>query len=87
MRDILLNMLRKEQETAQAAWELLKTLPDYNEARQELEKITEVIRAQVGFQSYEAWERAWLACCSYELRTYFALGLGLRREFMRELML
>lgn len=87
MQDLLKNILRQETETAQAAWELLKTLPDYNAARQELEKATEAIRAQVGFPAYDAWESAWLACCSYELRIYFALGLGLRREFIRELML
>ena len=87
MGDLLKNILRQETETAQAAWELLKTLPDYNAARQELEKATEAIRAQVGFPAYDAWESAWLACCSYELRTYFALGLGLRREFIREFML
>lgn len=29
MQDLLKNILRKETETAQAAWELLKTLPDY----------------------------------------------------------
>lgn len=87
MQDLLKNILRQETETAQAAWELLKTLPNYRQAQQELEKATEAIRAQVDFPSYEAWENAWLACCSYELRTYFALGLGLRREFIRELML
>lgn len=87
MQDLLKNILRQETETAQAAWELLKTLPNYRQAQQELEKATEAIRAQVDFPSYEAWESAWLACCSYELRTYFALGLGLRREFIRELML
>ena len=87
MGDLLQNILRQETETDQAAWELLKTLPDYNEARQKLEKAAEVIRAQVGFQTYDAWESAWLACCSCELRTYFALGLGLRRELIRELML
>ena len=87
MQDLLKNILRKETETAQAAWELLKTLPDYRQAQQELEKATETIRAQVDFPTYNAWESAWLACCSYELRTYFALGLGLRREFIRELML
>ena len=87
MEDLLKNILRQETETAQAAWDLLRTLPDYNKARQELEKAAETIRTQVDFPSYEAWESAWLACCSYELRTYFALGLGLRREFIRELML
>ena len=87
MEDLLKNILRQETETARAAWDLLRTLPDYNEVRQNLEKAAETIRAQVDFPSYEAWESAWLACCSYELRTYFALGLGLRREFIRELML
>lgn len=87
MQDLLKSILRQETETAQAAWALLKTLPDYNEARQELEKATEAIRARVDFSVYDAWESAWLACCSYELQTYFALGLGLRREFIRELML
>ena len=29
MQDLLKNILRQETETAQAAWELLKTLPDY----------------------------------------------------------
>lgn len=85
MQDLLKNILRQETETAQAAWELLKTLPDYNKARQELEKATETIRAQVDFPTYNAWENAWLACCSYELRTYFAQGVGLCRKFIREL--
>lgn len=87
MGDLLQNILRQETETVQAAWELLNTLPDYMDARQELEKASEAIRAQVGFQAYDAWENAWLACCACELRTYFALGLGLRRELIRALML
>ena len=87
MEDLLKTILRQETETARAVWDLLRTLPGYNEVRQDLEKAAETIRAQVDFPSYEAWESAWLACCSYELRTYFALGLGLRREFIRELML
>ena len=33
MQDLLKNILRKETETAQAAWELLKTLPDYSRSR------------------------------------------------------
>ena len=76
MGDLLKNILRQETETAQAAWELLKTLPDYNEAQQELERATEVIRAQVDFPTYEAWESAWLACCSYELRNLLCPGAG-----------
>ena len=87
MQDLLKNILRQETETAQAAWELLKTLPDYKESRQQLEQASEVIRAQVGFSAYDAWESAWLECSAWEVRVYFALGLGLRGELIRGLML
>lgn len=33
MQELLKNILRKETETAQVAWELLKTLPDYRRSR------------------------------------------------------
>lgn len=87
MGDMLSNILRQETETAQAAWELLKTLPDYKESRQQLEQASEFIRAQVGFSAYDAWESAWLECSAWEVRVYFALGLGLRGELIRGLML
>ena len=87
MQDILLKILDREQETDQAVWELLRTLPGYRRAQQELEKATQAIQSQVGFQACEAWESAWLACTAYEIRAYYAVGLGLRRELVRALAL
>ena len=49
MEDLLKTILRQETETAQAAWDLLRTLPDYNEVRQNLEKAAETIRPRWTF--------------------------------------
>ena len=87
MRDILMEMLGCEQELDRAAQEILDTMPQFREARQALEQTAREMVDEVGFARFDAWESRYLHYTAYELRVYYALGLGLRRELVRALAL
>lgn len=85
MQDLLIGLLWKNVELDEAADCLRKSLPGFSEAEQAYDALAEQIRAAAGSELYDEYFTRLLRYSEYEVQSYYALGLGLRREMVRAL--
>lgn len=62
---------------------LCQTLPGYEEAERDYHQNAEQIAELVGFEVYDAFEKALFCYTELEIRAYYLFGLGLRQEILR----
>lgn len=85
MKDLLTKLLWRNPEIDEAASRLKKELPGFSEAEREFEALAEEIRAIAGYALYDRYVSRLMRYSDYEVRAYYALGLGLRGEMVQAL--
>ena len=79
MQDILSNLWCSDN-IHQAAYQLREALPGFAEAQRDYDALAEQIQAAAGYDLYDRYFSQLMRYSAYELRAYYALGLGLRKE-------
>lgn len=85
MQDMLTEMLWTNTEIPDQAARLCETLPGFGAAQQEYDEALQKIQDLVGYQLCDQFCQRLFRYTSYEVRAYYALGLGLREALLREL--
>lgn len=80
MQDLLLHLLRENDEVSHRVYELARTAPGYREAA-----LARRIREILGYELYDAYLCALTPLFRYESRASYAVGLGLRTELTKQL--
>lgn len=83
MQDLLAELLWHNVEIDEAADRLRKSLPGFAEAERDYDALEEQVRAALGFDLYSRYSAQLMRYSNYEVRAYYALGLGLREELVR----
>lgn len=84
MQDILSNLWCSDN-IHQAAYQLREALPGFVEAQRDYDALAEQIQAAAGYDLYDRYFSQLMRYSAYELRAYYALGLGLRKELAQGL--
>ena len=85
MQDLLTELLWQNDKIAEGAYRLCQTLPGWQEAMEDYTSLTEQVRAAVGNELYDQYFAQLIRYTGYEVRAYYALGLGLREDMVRAL--
>lgn len=85
MQDLLAHLLWANEEIPEAADRLCRTLPGFQAAWREYQRTAQQIENLVGFSLFDRLQQQFIRCTDYEVRAYYALGLGLREALLREL--
>lgn len=85
MQDLLAELLWRNVEIDEAADRLRKTLPGSSEAERAYDDLSEQIREIAGPELYDRYFTQLMRHTGYEVRAYYALGLGLRGEMVQNL--
>ena len=85
MQDLLSKLLWYNSEISAQAVQLRRSLPGYDAAKRSYDEASEQLRAVVGYKLYDQYITRLGALLEYENLSYYALGLGLREAFVREL--
>lgn len=84
MQDILSNLWCSDN-IHQAAYQLREALPGFAEAQRDYDALAGQIQAAAGYDLYDRYFSQLMRYSAYELRAYYALGLGLRKELAQVL--
>ena len=84
MQDILSNLWCSDN-IHQAAYQLREALPGFAEAQRDYDALAEQIQAAAGYDLYDRYFTQLMRYSDFEVRAYYALGLGLRGALAREL--
>ena len=84
MQDILSNLWCSDN-IHQAAYQLREALPGFAEAQRDYDALAEQIQAAAGYDLYDRYFSQLMRYSAYELRAYYAWGLGLRKELAQVL--
>ena len=87
MQDLLTTLVWKNAQIPEAAAQLCTELPGWEEAQAEYLSTAEEIQEAVGYSLFNKFETQLFRYTEYEVRAYYALGLGLRETMVRELCL
>ena len=87
MQDLLVELLWRNTEVDEAADRLRKSLPGFSEAERDFEVLEEQVRAIAGYDLYDRYAVRLAQYNDFQIRAYYALGLGLREELARRLRL
>ena len=85
MQDLLTELLWRNDEITEAAHRLCLTLPNWQEAMEDYTDLAEQVRQAAGDELYDQYCTRLMRFTGYEVRAYYALGLGLRRELFQAL--
>lgn len=85
MQDLLLHLLQENDEISHKVHELVHEAPGYQKTLQEYNAVARQVRAVLGYDLFDAYETALHCCSCYENTAYYALGLGLREELVKQL--
>ena len=85
MQDLLSELLWRSEEIDEAADRLCRSLPGFAQAEQEFDDLAKQVSAIVGYDLYDRYFSQLMRYSAYELRAYYALGLGLRKELAQVL--
>lgn len=78
-------LLWHNSEVSSQAVQLCRSLPGYDAAKRNCHAASEQLRAVAGYELYDQYITQLGALLEYENLSYYALGLGLREAFVREL--
>ena len=85
MQDLLTKLLWQNEEVDEAADRLRKSLPGFAQTEQAYDALSEQIREIAGPELYDRFYSQLMRYTGYEVRAYYALGLGLRGELVQSL--
>lgn len=85
MQDMLTEILWTNDAIPEKAARLCEMLPGFAAAQQEYDDTARQIQDLVGLQLFDRFQQQILRYTDYEVRAYYALGLGLRESLVREL--
>jgi len=85
MQDLIAKLLWDNEELHKAAAQLCEGQPGYLEAQRQYDKTAKKVQALIGFELYEQFCSQSNCCNSYEVRAYYSLGLGLRKDVAQAL--
>lgn len=83
MQELFAELFWENTEITEKAARLCESLPGFDAAQQEYEETAAKVRELVGYQLFDRLQQQSLRCTGYEVRAYYALGLGLREQVVR----
>ena len=66
--------------------EYLEQFPGFAQARRAYEAVAKRVEETVGFDLYDEFQTQLLNYSDYEVCAYYAFGMGLRREIIRQML-
>lgn len=87
MQDVVLDLLWRNPEVLESISKFLRTLPAYQAAQRDFYAAVDQVREQVSPELFDCLQDRFFTCTNYEVCAYYAFGLGLREELIRELTL
>ena len=87
MKDAILDLLWKSPDVMESISKFLLTLPAYQQAQRDFYAAADQMREQVSPEPFRCLEDRFFTFTNYEVCAYYAFGLGLREELIRELFL
>lgn len=85
MQDILSELFWRSEVINEQAAKLCETLPGFPEAREQYLDVSEHVRSILGPELFDRFYNQFMRYTDYEVRAYYAFGLGLREELVRAL--
>lgn len=85
MQELFTKMFWENFEIPENAARLCASLPGFEAARREYDETAAKAQVILGYQLFDQLQQQFLQYTSYEVRAYYALGLGLRETVFREL--
>lgn len=85
MQDLLTKILWPSEEIHQAADQLRKAMPGFQEAKRTYDELAQQNCTAAGYDLYDRYFTQLMRYSSYEICAYYSLGLGLRGELFRSL--
>lgn len=85
MQDFLSKLLWDNDEIPERAARLCAELPGFAAAERDYSAAAEQIQALVGYERFDRFQDQLLRYTGYEVRAYYALGLGLREALTQAL--
>lgn len=85
MQELFAQLLWENEEIPEKAAQLCERLPGFDAAQQEYDEALQKIQDLVGYQLCDQFCQRLYRYTSYEVRAYYALGLGLQEALLREL--
>ena len=86
MQQLLAQLFWLNAEVPEAVERFLDTVPSYQAAKREYEQAARQIEAAVGLPAYEDYFAKLADFGSYLQGGYYAFGLGLRQELIRQML-
>lgn len=83
MQKLLLHLLQENGEISEKVHQIVRQLPDYQQALKDYEIVAGQVRDILGFPLYDAYSSAFMCLNCYEYSAYYAVGLGLREELVK----
>ncbi len=87
MQDVVLDLLWRNPEVLESISKFLRTLPAYQAAQRDFYAAVDQAREQVSPELFDCLQDRFFTYTNYEVCAYYAFGLGLREELIRELTL
>lgn len=87
MQEIITELLWRNPEIDEAASRLQTALPGFSEVQHSYEALAQQVRAAAGNDLYDRYYAQLMRYSGYEVRAYYSLGLGLRTELARGLVM
>lgn len=85
MQDLFSELLWDNDQLPEAAARLCESLPGFEQVQRDYEEAARQIQELVGFHRFDQFQQLILRYTGYEVRAYYALGLGLRESLVRAL--
>lgn len=85
MQELFTELFWESEEIPEKAARLCGALPGFDAAQRDYVEITKRIQSLVGYPLYDQFEQRFLRYTGYEVRAYYALGLGLREQVVQSL--
>ena len=86
MQDLLARLFWRDAEIHREVAEYLEQFPGFAQARRAYEAVAKRVEETVGFDLYDEFQTQLLNYSDYEVCAYYAFGLGLRREIIRQML-
>ena len=86
MQELFAELFWENIEIPEKAARLCESLPGFEAARREYDETAAKAQAILGYQLFDQLEQQLRRYTGYEVRAYYALGLGLRETVLQALM-
>lgn len=80
MQELFAELFWENTEIPEKAAQLCERLPGFDAARREYGETAQKVQDILGYQLYDQFQQQFLRYTGYEVRAYYAVGLGLREQ-------